>query len=52
MPMSMSAIAIMKIKKRIPSKTDIMITSEDRSTEINKKTDWIKIKNYLKNKKI
>jgi len=47
-----SRYAIMKIKKRIPSKTDIMITSEDRSTEINKKTDWIKIKNYLKNKKI
>ena len=45
--------AIVNIKKRIPFKTDIILTSLDRSLEINSKDDWIKIKDYFnKSKKL
>jgi len=43
--------AIMNIKKRIPLKTDIILTSPSRSLEINTKDDWIKIRDYINKRK-
>ena len=43
--------AIMSLKKRIPFKTDIILTPSSRSLEINTKEDWIKIKDYINKRK-
>ncbi len=40
--------AIMLIKKRIPKKTDIFLTSNKRSLELNSLNDFKKLKNQLK----
>ena len=40
--------AIMKLKKRIPFKTDILVVPENRALELNTKEDLKKIKKHLK----
>ena len=37
----------MKIKKRIPFKTNIIIMPNKRSQEINTKADWTKVQEYF-----